>query len=137
MIRSQQDFQRNILMPLFRDMKIGSQEDLDKRRDEVDQLLKNLTIMDVYENMGYSYSGNGSPHAPVRGSLAMANSGPDTNGSQFFINMVVTDWLTGNHTVFGKVVKGMDVVDKIGNVPVDAGNKPAEDVKIITIYRKE
>jgi peptidyl-prolyl cis-trans isomerase A (cyclophilin A) len=137
MIRSQQDFQRNILMPLFRDMQISSQADLDKRRDEVDQRLKTLTIMDAYENMGYSYSDKGSPYAPVRGSLAMANAGPNTNGSQFFINMVDTDWLTGKHTVFGKVVKGMDVVDKIGNVPVGAGSKPAEDVKIIAIYLKE
>ena len=62
--------------------------------------------------------------------------GADTNGSQFFINMVDTDWLTGKHTVFGKVVEGMDVVDKIGTVKVDAGSKPVEEVKIVSISRK-
>jgi peptidyl-prolyl cis-trans isomerase A (cyclophilin A) len=46
--------------------------------------------------------------------LTMANSGPNTNGSQFFINLIDTAWLTGKHTVFGKAVKGIDVVDKIG-----------------------
>jgi len=137
MIRSQQDFQRNVSMPLFRAMNINSPEELEKRRDEVDKRLKALTIKEVYENLGYSYSDKGSPHAPMRGALVMANAGPNTNGSQFFINMVNTDWLAGKHTVFGQVVKGMDVVDKIGTVTVGSGNKPAENIKIITIYRKE
>ena len=66
----------------------------------------------------------------------MANSGPNTNGSQFFINLVDTDWLAGRHTVFGKVVNGMDVVDKIGEVKVDSQYKPVQDVKIISIRRK-
>ncbi|MBU0698203.1 MAG: peptidylprolyl isomerase, partial [Proteobacteria bacterium] len=69
--------------------------------------------------------------------LAMANAGPDTNGSQFFINLVDTNWLTGKHTVFGQVVKGMDVIDTIGAIEVGAGSKPLEDVKIISISRKE
>ncbi len=135
MIRSQEDYQNIILAPLFQKMGITSQEELDKKRDELEAGLKSLTLKEAYENMGYSYSDKGSPHSPVRGSLAMANSGPNTNGSQFFINLIDTDWLTGKHTVFGKVIKGMDVVDKIGSVNVDAGSKPVDDVKIISIRR--
>jgi len=136
MIRSKEEYQRNILMPLFRKMNINSQEELDKRKKEVQARLDNLTLKEAYENMGYVYSENGSKHPPVRGSLAMANAGPNTNGSQFFINLVDTDWLTGRHTVFGKVVKGMDVVDKIGAVEVDSRQKPVKDVTIISIHRK-
>jgi cyclophilin family peptidyl-prolyl cis-trans isomerase len=135
-IRSEEEFQRNLLIPLFRKMNINSQKELDQKKDEVDARLESLTLMEAYENMGYVYSENGSKHAPVRGSLAMANAGPNTNGSQFFINLVDTDWLTGKHTVFGKVVKGMDVADKIGAVKVDSQSKPVKDVKIISIRRK-
>jgi len=136
MTRNQADYHRILVTPLFQSLEITSQEELDKRKEEVAAKLKSLTIKEAYENMGYSYSDKGSPHPPVRGSLAMANSGPNTNGSQFFINLADTDWLTGKHTVFGKVIKGMDVVDKIGAVKVDTGHKPVEDVKIISIRRK-
>jgi cyclophilin family peptidyl-prolyl cis-trans isomerase len=136
MIRSQEEYQRNIMAPLFRAMNINSQEEFDQRKKEVETRLDKLTLKEAYENMGYVYSENGSKHPPVRGSLAMANAGPNTNGSQFFINLVDTDWLTGKHTVFGKVVKGMDVVDKIGAVNVDSEQKPVTDVRIISIHRK-
>lgn len=137
MIRSQEDFRRKVRTPLFQKMNIKSQKELDKRRDEFETRLSTLTIKEVYENMGYAYTEKGSPHSPLRGSLAMANAGPNTNGSQFFINMVDTDWLTGKHTVFGRVVEGMDVVDKIGAVQVGSGGKPVEDVKIISIRLKQ
>ncbi len=136
MIQNQEQYQRNIMMPLFQKMNISSQKELDEKKEEVKSRLNSLTLKEVYENMGYGYSDKGSPHPPVRGSLAMANAGPNTNGSQFFINLVDTDWLTGKHTVFGRVVKGMEVVDKIGMVKVDSRSKPLKKVKIISIRLK-
>ena len=66
-----------------------------------------------------------------RGTIAMANAGPNTGGSQFFINLVNNNFLDGKHPVFGKVIEGMDVIDKIAKVETDANDKPLEDVKII------
>ncbi len=78
---------------------------------------------------GYSFEDEFNEHKVERGALAMANAGPNTNGSQFFI--VTTEaapWLDGKHTVFGRVTSGMDVVDKISELPRDARDKPHEDV---------
>jgi len=67
------------------------------------------------------------------GRLAMANSGPNTNGSQFFITVAPTAWLTGNHTIFGEVVDGQDVANKIANVPRGAQDKPKKDVVLQSV----
>jgi peptidyl-prolyl cis-trans isomerase B (cyclophilin B) len=80
---------------------------------------------------GYTFEDEINEHKIVRGALAMANAGPDTNGSQFFI--VTTEaapWLDGKHTVFGQVVEGMDVVDTIERQPTDARDRPREEARI-------
>ena len=80
---------------------------------------------------GYSFEDEINDHKIVRGALAMANAGPNTNGSQFFIvTTPEAPWLDGKHTVFGRVVDGMDVVDKIEAVETDADDKPVEEVRI-------
>jgi len=71
------------------------------------------------------------------GLLAMANAGPGTNGSQFFITTVATPWLNMRHTIFGEVVSGMDVVDALEGVAKGAGDRPVEDQVIISIQTTE
>lgn len=89
---------------------------------------------------GYKFEDEtkGSPHSFDKpGKLAMANSGPNTNGSQFFITVAATPWLNGNHTIFGEVVEGQDVVQKISEVERDRNDKPRKPVVIekVTIER--
>src|SRR3954469_9646070 len=80
---------------------------------------------------GYTFEDEINQHKIVRGALAMANAGPDTNGSQFFlVTTGEAPWLDGKHTVFGQVVEGMEVVDAIEGKPTDARDKPTEDVTI-------
>jgi peptidylprolyl isomerase len=67
-----------------------------------------------------------------RGTISMANAGPNTGGSQFFINTVNNNFLDKKHPVFGKITKGMDVVDAIANLPRDRNDKPREEAKILT-----
>jgi cyclophilin family peptidyl-prolyl cis-trans isomerase len=80
---------------------------------------------------GYQFEDEFNQHLVVRGALAMANAGPNTNGSQFFIvTAEATPWLDGKHTVFGKVTSGMDVVDRISEADRDANDRPRNPVTI-------
>jgi cyclophilin family peptidyl-prolyl cis-trans isomerase len=83
---------------------------------------------------GYTFEDEFNDHKVVRGALAMANAGPNTNGSQFFL--VTTDaapWLDGKHTVFGQVTDGMDVVDKIEGTQTGHNDRPVQDMRIESV----
>ena len=85
---------------------------------------------------GYTIKDEFSPKlSNVRGTISMANSGPNTGGSQFFINVVDNTFLDNKHAVFGQVIEGMDIVDEIVSVETDGSDKPVEEiiVKKITI----
>jgi peptidyl-prolyl cis-trans isomerase B (cyclophilin B) len=83
---------------------------------------------------GYTFEDEFNEHKIVRGALAMANAGPNTNGSQFFlVTTEAAPWLDGKHTVFGRVTEGMDVVDKLEGAETDRGDRPVEDLRIESV----
>ena len=102
----------------------------DATDEELPAEMAKLTVKEYYEQQGYKYDNSLKSLPMERGAIAMANAGPNTNGSQFFIIQrgEGTPWLEGKHTVFGKVTAGMDVVDAIANVKHDGGDKPLEPV---------
>ena len=83
---------------------------------------------------GYTFEDEINPHRIVRGALAMANAGPDTNGSQFFIvTAEACPWLDGKHTVFGQISDGIDVLDALEAIPTDGADRPQQAIGISSI----
>ena len=135
LIHNQADFMRTLFVPMAKKMGIDPRDrkTMKSREAEIMAKLGKMSLMEAYENLGYKYDGNLPSEKPLKGRLALANAGPDTNSSQFFINLGDTPHLTGKHTVFGKVTKGMDIAERIGNVKVGQGSVPLTPVKILSI----
>ena len=98
-----------------------------------------MTVKEFYEKSGFKYVKGLESKKPLAGTLAMANSGPNTNGSQFFINEVETPHLTGRHTVFGILIHGADIEKKIARVPTsstDPGDPKATRPKVDVVMNK-
>jgi peptidyl-prolyl cis-trans isomerase A (cyclophilin A) len=89
---------------------------------------------------GYKFEDEFPPNGPKfdkPGLLAMANAGPNSNGSQFFVTVVATPWLNNKHTIFGEVTEGMEVVTKISNLPTGAQDRPQSDVVLERVEIEE
>ncbi len=113
------NFEELILKPLYQKMNIASELELQKKQYEVLEILENLSVKEVYENQGFRFTTDHPTRAISRGIVALANQGPDSNEAAFFITLGDSPWLTGKHTVIGKVIEGMEVVDIIGAQPID------------------
>ncbi|MEZ5491641.1 MAG: peptidylprolyl isomerase [Gammaproteobacteria bacterium] len=112
-LSDREDLEEALLVPLYRTLGIESNGEIAERQYELDQHLRTLTIKQVYENQGYRYTEQ-HPTRPIsRGTVALTNSGPNTNSAGFFISLVPAEWLNGRYTVIGRVVEGLDVVERI------------------------
>ena len=135
----QQQFMMEIVRPRLEAMGLGPQSPEAEVQQGFHKSFKSLrtpTLLDFYKDLGYQYNTELTAQKGVTGVLAMANRGPNTNSGQFFINLGDTPHLDGKHTVFGKVIKGMDIVQAIGKVETDSQNRPAKEVKILSIRQK-
>lgn len=118
-VGNQQEFAQRVLEPLYLELGIETVSELDPAEDDIVTNLRGLTLMRLYEYEGYSYQNEFQTRGISRGTVALANDGPNRNGSEFFISLRNADWLNGRHTVIGRVVEGMDIADRIGAVAID------------------
>jgi cyclophilin family peptidyl-prolyl cis-trans isomerase len=133
-ITDREELEERLLIPLYRAMGIESNREVQQRQFEIDEQLRTLTVQQVYENLGYRYTERFSTRPITRGTLALANDGPDANGPEFFISVAAADWLNGRYTVIGRVVEGMDVVDRINQTATGASS-PLGGTLIYSIRR--
>ncbi|EQA37067.1 peptidyl-prolyl cis-trans isomerase, cyclophilin-type [Leptospira inadai serovar Lyme str. 10] len=120
---------------VIQEMGIKSMREFEDKKEEFEknfEQAKNLSVMEVLYRLGYRYNEVVNSHRSIKGALAMANAGPNTNGSQFFINQVDTPHLDGLHTIFGQIVRGTEVVDKI----VASGNSKSTIRHILIVDRR-
>lgn len=93
----------------------------------------NMSFKELFEAFGYRYNEQLVSYPPKRGTLAMDTQGPNSNSSRFLINVADNEWIAGRSTIFGRVIQGMDVVDKIASVEVDNTYKPKKKILIVSI----
>lgn len=137
-----QEVQQVARSEVFKKLNIKSQADLNAKMKQAEALFaaeqakwKDKTLEELYTARGITYTPNLASESNTKGALAMANAGPNTNGSQFFISVVDNTYLDGKHTVFGRVLAGLDVAEKITQVERDQQDRPKTPVvmKKVTI----
>lgn len=127
------DFENEVLKPLYNEMDIKNESELRDRQYEVLETLNSLSVKDIYEYQGFRYTTNHPTRAISRGTMALANQGPNTNGPEFFISLNDSPWLTGRNTVIGRVIEGMETVDAIGEHLIDPLNNSQSSTIIYSI----
>lgn len=130
------EYQMMLQRAIVNELKIQTRNEFEERRTEVEQAYEKaleLPVIEILYRVGYRYNEAVTSHKAVRGSLAMANAGPNTNGSQFFINQVDTPHLDGLHTVFGTLITGYDVLDRI----IEKGNLQTTIRKVLVIDTRQ
>ena len=118
-ISDQSNFRDALLEPILQYLRISSDSELTNRQYEIYDFIANLTIKQAYELGGYTYNSDLTTRRITRSIVALANSGPNSNGPEFFIATSDLPWLNGKHTVIGKVVEGMETVDAINRTEID------------------
>ncbi len=118
-VGNQEEFGERVLAPLYDKLNIETVADLEDKQSDIVVNLRGLTVMRLYEHEGFQYQNQFPTRGITRGTLALANDGPNSNGPEFFIALNNADWLNGRYTVIGRVVEGMEVADRIGNTAVD------------------
>lgn len=139
---AQRDVQEVARLAVFKKLNINSQADLTAKMKEAEALFKSeqmkwkdKTLEELFVARGITYTPNLESESNTKGSLSMANAGPNTNGSQFFLSVVDNLYLDGKHTVFGRVLSGLEVAEKITQVERDQQDRPKSNVvmKKVTI----
>jgi cyclophilin family peptidyl-prolyl cis-trans isomerase len=132
-VGTRQDLEQTLLQPLYRRMGIDENDELRSRQFEVAAALRQMTLQQAYENLGYRYDPTLISRPIERGIMALANQGPNSNGPEFFIATSTAPWLDGRHTVIGRVVDGMDVVDRINRFAMDPLTDDRQSTLIFSI----
>lgn len=129
------DFAQSILLPLYQEMGIETPEEVLSRQNEITNRLQGMTVKQLYQLQGYEYS-DGLTSRPIkRGTLALANTGPNSNGPEFFISLGNTEHLTGKFTAIGSVVEGLNVVDRIGERAINASKVTRASTVIFAVEK--
>ena len=131
-VKESRFYDREAQRVAMKEMNINSPAEYDKNRNRLDRKMKELGEMSVeaiLQKAGYQFDNALESVKMLKFTVAMANSGPNTNGSQFFINLVTNPHLDGKHTVFGKLLKGRKIAEKIAKIPTK-NDKPTKDVVI-------
>lgn len=133
-IKDSRAYEMHLQKAILQEFNIQSREALEEKRSQIEESFASgleLPVIEVLHRNGYRFNEVLKSRKALKGSLAMANAGPNTNGSQFFINQVDTPHLNGLHTVFGQLIEGYEVLDKI----IEKGNLQTT-IKKITIVDK-